>query len=100
MSDPVAVIVGATGGLGSALTGRLINRGYRIGATYLIPDETEQFEERFPFDEDRLILRRVNATKAGEVEDFMAEIADRFGRIDVVGSLVGGWAAGLDVKDT
>ena len=100
MSSPVAVIVGATGGLGTALTGRLIRLGYRIGATYLRPSETDQFEERFPLDEDQLVLRRVNATEAGEVEDFMASVASRFGRIDAVASMVGGWAAGRDVKDT
>ena len=100
MSDPVAVIVGATGGLGTALTGRLIRQGYRIGATYLRPIETDDFEERFPFDEDQLVLRRVNATESGEVEDFLARVASRFGRIDAVASLAGGWAAGRDVKDT
>ena len=100
MSEPVAVIVGATSWLGTALTGRLIRRGYRIGATYLRPIDTDEFEERFPFDEDQLVLRRVNATESGEVEDFMAGVAARFGRIDAVASMVGGWAAGRDVKDT
>ena len=100
MSSPVAVIVGATGGLGTALTGRLIRQGYRIGATYMRPIETDEFEERFPFDEDQLVLRRVNATDSAEVEGFLASVAARFGRIDAVASMVGGWAAGRDVKDT
>ena len=100
MSDPVAVLTGATGWLGTALTTRLLAKGYRIGATYLIPDEADEYEERFPYDEDRLVLRRVNAVEREKIDGFMASIASRFGRVDVVGALVGGWAGGRDVADT
>lgn len=100
MSDPVAVLTGATGWLGTALTTRLLAKGYRIGATYLIPDEAVGYEERFPYDEDRLVLRRVNAVEREKIDGFMASIAARFGRVDVVGALVGGWAGGRDVADT
>ena len=100
MSDPVAVLTGATGWLGTALTTRLLAKGYRIGATYLIPDEAVEYEERFPYDEDRLVLRRVNAVEREKIDGFMASIASRFGRVDVVGALVGGWAGGRDVADT
>lgn len=100
MSDPVAVITGATGWLGTALTGRLLAKGYRIGATYLTPSEAEDFEERFPYDGDRLVLRRVNAVERDQIDSFMESVATRFGRIDAVAALVGGWAGGRDVADT
>ena len=100
MSDPVAVLTGATGWLGTALTSRLLAKGYRIGATYLIPDEAVGYEERFPYDEDRLVLRRVNAVEREEIDGFMTSIASRFERIDAVAALVGGWAGGRDVADT
>lgn len=100
MSDPVAVITGATGWLGTALTRRLLAKDYRLGATYLIPSEADEYEERFPYDEDRLALRRVNAVERTQIEGFMDSIATRFGRIDAVAALVGGWAGGRDVADT
>ncbi len=100
MSRPVAVLTGATGWLGTALTRRLLDKGYRIGATYLIPAEADGYEDRFPYDEDRLVLRRVNAVDRQEIGGFMESIASRFGRIDCVASLVGGWAGGRDVADT
>ena len=100
MSHPVAVLTGATGRLGTALTTRLLTKGYRIGATYLIPAEAEEYEQRFPYDEDRLVLRRVNAVDRREIEGFMDSIAASFGRIDCVAALVGGWAGGRDVVDT
>ena len=86
--------------MGSALTGRLLAKGYRIGATYLIPAEADEYEKRFPYDEDRLVLRRVNAVERAEIGGFMESIASRFGRIDCVAGLVGGWAGGRDVADT
>ena len=100
MSDPVTVITGATGSLGTALAGRLLAKGYRLGATYLTPSEAEDFEERFPYDGDRLVLRRVNAVERDQIDSFMESVATRFGRIDAVAALVGGWAGGRDVADT
>lgn len=100
MSDRVTVVTGATGSLGTALTERLAARGHRIAATYLIPDEAVQYEQRHPWDEDRLILRRVNTVETAEVEDFMAEVMEGFGRMDALACLVGGWAGGRDLADT
>ena len=100
MNDPVAVLTGATGWLGTALTKRLLAKGYRIGATYLMPVEADEYENRFPYDEDRLVLRRVNAVEPEQIGGFIESIASRFGRIDAVAALVGGWAGGRDVADT
>ena len=100
MKDPVAVLTGATGWLGTALTERLLAKGYRIAATYLMPVRAEEYEDRFPYDEDQLILRRVNAVEPEQIGGFMETVASRFGRIDVVAALVGGWAGGRDVADT
>lgn len=100
MTTPVAVLTGATGGLGTALTARLATRGYRIGATYLMPEEATAYEEAFSRDEDQLLLRRVNAVEPDEIGGFMDAIAEQFGRIDAVAALVGGWAGGRDVSET
>lgn len=51
-------------------------------------------------DEDRLILRRVDVTDATAVNDFVEEAAEAFGPINVMASLVGGWAGGRDVAET
>ena len=100
MTTPVAVLTGATGGLGTALTARLIKRGYLISATYLVPDEATAYETAFPHDEDQMLLRRVNAVEPDEITAFMDATAERFGRIDAVAALVGGWAGGRDVAET
>jgi NAD(P)-dependent dehydrogenase (short-subunit alcohol dehydrogenase family) len=96
----VAVLTGGTGGLGTALAGRLLARGYRLAVTYLVPDEATTFETTYDVGEDRLLLKRVNATDPDGIGPFLDDVASRFGRIDAVASLVGGWAGGRDVADT
>ena len=96
----VAVITGGTGGLGSALVGRLVRNDFRLALTYLLPEEAERFESQFEVDDDHISLRRVDATNPEAIGGLMKEIAEQYGAIHVVCSLVGGWAGGRDVEDT
>lgn len=100
MAERVAVITGGTGGLGSALVRRLMDRDIRFAVTYLRPDEAATFEEELDLDEDRLMLRRVDAINPEAVNSFMKEVADTWGGIHMLCSLVGGWAGGRDVEET
>lgn len=98
--EKIVVITGGTGGLGTALIRRLINEDYRLAVTYLLPEEAADFEEKFDVDEDRLILSRVDATNAEAVNTLMKDVADRWGAINGLCALVGGWAGGRDVDET
>jgi NAD(P)-dependent dehydrogenase (short-subunit alcohol dehydrogenase family) len=100
MDDRVVVITGGTGGLGTALVRRLVDEDVRLAVTYIQPDEAAAFEEAFDFEEDRLLLRRVDATNPETVSSFMKEVVDRWGAIHQLASLVGGWAGGRDVEET
>lgn len=100
MAERVAVITGGTGGLGTALVRRLVDRDVKLAITYLVPDEAAAFEDKFDLDEDRLILRRVDAINPEAVNSFMKEVADTWGAIHHLCSLVGGWAGGRDVEET
>lgn len=96
----VAIIPGGTGSVGRCLIPKLIDRGFRVAATYLMPDEATALEEQLDLDEDRLILRRVDCTDAPAVKSFVAEAVEAFGPINVMASLVGGWSGGRDVAET
>lgn len=94
------VITGGTGGLGTALARRLQKKDYRLAVTYLLPAEAEQFEKEFDTDGDHIMLVRVDATNAEQVNSFFGTIAEHFGAIHGVCALVGGWAGGRDVEET
>jgi NAD(P)-dependent dehydrogenase (short-subunit alcohol dehydrogenase family) len=95
-----AIITGGTGGLGRALVPRLIAQEYRLGITYLIPEEAEALERDFALDPDQVFLRRVDSSDPEAVNGFVKDCAERFGGIDALVALVGGWAGGTDVEDT
>lgn len=94
------VITGGTGGLGTALVRRLQKKDYRLAVTYLLPAEAEEFEKEFDTDGDSLMLLRVDATNAEQINSFFANVAERFGAIHGVCALVGGWAGGRDIEET
>jgi NAD(P)-dependent dehydrogenase (short-subunit alcohol dehydrogenase family) len=97
---PVAVLTGGTGGLGIEVAGRLAERGFALAVSYLIPDEAEPFEREIGLPEDRLLMRRCDCSEAQPVGAFMSEAAERFGGINVLACLVGGWSGGSDVEET
>ena len=94
------VITGGTGGLGSALVRRLLRQDTRLAVTYLLPEEATRFEQEFDLEEDRVMLRRVDATNPEAVSSFMKSVDERYGPISGLACLVGGWAGGRDVEDT
>ncbi len=101
MTEPkVAVIPGGTGSVGYCLVPMLIDRGFNVAVTYLMPEEATALEKQTELDEDRLIIRRVDATHPDAVATFFSEAAESFGPINVMTSLVGGWAGGRDVAET
>jgi NAD(P)-dependent dehydrogenase (short-subunit alcohol dehydrogenase family) len=79
---------------------RLAGREFRIAATYLVPDEAESLEAEVRVPEERLVLRRVDCTDPEAVASFVAEVAERFGPLNVLAALVGGWSGGKDVLET
>lgn len=94
------VITGGTGGLGTALVRRLVGSDYKIAVSYLLPDEAQTFENEFEVDEEQISLTRVDCTNPEAVNAFIKDVADRWGAIHALCSLVGGWAGGRDVEET
>lgn len=99
MPEPVIVLTGGTGHLGTQLARRLKDQGARLAVSYLIPEEAEAFEAAVDLDEDRLMLRRVDSTSPEQVAEFFADVAETFGGFNGVASLVGVWAGGRDIVD-
>lgn len=96
----VAVVPGGTGSVGSCLVPKLLDRGFKVAVTYLLPDEATALEEKLDVDETRLIIRRVDAVDTNALTSFFQEASERFGPINVMASLVGGWSGGRDVSET
>jgi NAD(P)-dependent dehydrogenase (short-subunit alcohol dehydrogenase family) len=94
------VLTGGTGGLGRELARRLADRDYLLAVTYLGPDEGTDVETSLALPEDRALFRRVDCSDPDAVNEFIDEVGNRFGGINVLAALVGGWLGGKDVDDT
>jgi NAD(P)-dependent dehydrogenase (short-subunit alcohol dehydrogenase family) len=100
VNGAVSVITGGTGGLGREVAQRLADRGHRLAITYLVPEEANAVEELLGLDEDRLILKRVDCADSEAVNSFFKDVVERFGGMNVLACLIGGWAGGRDVDET
>jgi len=88
MDKKVAIITGAAGNLGKAVTHRLINEGCHIHAT-LGPHDDPNF-----MTSPELVSEPVNLTDEQETEKYIHQIIDKHGKIDIAVLIVGGFAQG------
>lgn len=100
MDQPVAVVTGGTGALGRAVVPLFVRRNFKLAVTYIVPEEAQQLEDAIDLDEDQMLIRRVDTTDPEAVDTFMKEVAESFGGINVLCTLVGGWAGGRDIAET
>jgi NAD(P)-dependent dehydrogenase (short-subunit alcohol dehydrogenase family) len=87
MKDKVVLITGAKGGLGSFITRRFLETGATVvGASRNI--------SRQDFPGPNFTALGVDFTKAAAVNDAVQSVITRFGRLDVLVHLLGGFAGG------
>jgi NAD(P)-dependent dehydrogenase (short-subunit alcohol dehydrogenase family) len=99
LTGKVVVVTGATGGLGPAVVRALLDAGASVAATGRRQDALDRLMQA-PGAGDRLDGRPVDLTDEGQVTAFMAWVADRFGGIDGLAAVAGGFAGGTPVHET
>lgn len=90
----VAVITGGTGALGRAVALDLIESGARVAVPYLGQKGWESLRAATGEDSARLTGEPVDLSNSAEVDRFVARVMDRFGRLDFLVCVAGGFAAG------
>jgi NAD(P)-dependent dehydrogenase (short-subunit alcohol dehydrogenase family) len=94
--DCTAIVTGGTGGLGSAVVGRLLDDGWRVVVPWIVEQELERVTER-----EGLELVRADLFDPTQVEATVATATDsRSMPLRGVVNLVGGFAAGGRVHET
>jgi NAD(P)-dependent dehydrogenase (short-subunit alcohol dehydrogenase family) len=93
MNNKVVLITGAKGGLGSFVTQRFLATGVTVVGTSRSISQTD-------FPEANFVAFPVDFTKAGSAREAVESIVSRFGRVDVLVHLLGGFAGGRTVAET
>jgi NAD(P)-dependent dehydrogenase (short-subunit alcohol dehydrogenase family) len=95
----VAVITGAGGSLGGAVARRLAEGGARLALLGRSAEGLEQLAGELGVAEDRYMASSVDLSEPASAQEAAASVVERFGRVDMLIHLVGGWAGGTPVLD-
>jgi NAD(P)-dependent dehydrogenase (short-subunit alcohol dehydrogenase family) len=93
MNDKVVFITGANGGLGSSVTQAFLQKGARvIGASLGI--------KAADFPQPNFEAMAIDFNKLDEIKRGVAKIVERYGRLDVLVHVLGGFAGGPSIAET
>ncbi|MBK1704450.1 SDR family NAD(P)-dependent oxidoreductase [Halochromatium glycolicum] len=96
--DQVAVVTGAAGNLGRALCTALLGQGAKVAMLDISPERLDEVTEALPGgDWDTF---PVDLLSAGEAERVIDAVKARFGRIDILANVAGGFAMGPPLHET
>jgi NAD(P)-dependent dehydrogenase (short-subunit alcohol dehydrogenase family) len=96
----VVVVNGASGGLGGAVVRAFAEEGARLVLTGTRQPQLEELARELGLDATSTLLLAVDLTKAEEAERLVRTALDRFGAIDVVAHVTGGFKGGTPVAET
>ncbi len=93
------LITGGTGILGSAVTKAYLAQGDNVAVTYLFDDEVERFNQFNPELFDDVTFLFANVTEEAEVQKTIQEFLSKFGQLDVLINIVGGFVGGIPTAE-
>jgi NAD(P)-dependent dehydrogenase (short-subunit alcohol dehydrogenase family) len=99
LESRVAVITGATGGLGSVVTRELTALGANLALLDRDPDKLTALSDSLLLPESRFLTCTVNLLDLSETKSTVEAITAKFGRIDILLHLVGGWTGGKTILE-
>ncbi len=93
LQDKIALVTGANGGLGIHVTRALLDAGATVAGVALKIQQSD-------FDHPSFVAFRAEISDPNVAKRTVDGIAGRFGRIDILAHLVGGFAGGKSVGET
>jgi NAD(P)-dependent dehydrogenase (short-subunit alcohol dehydrogenase family) len=98
-ADRVVLITGATGGLGRVATATFAAAGAKVGLVGTDRGRLDALAADLHLKTDTWAAAEADLRDAAAADRAVAEIAKRFGRIDVVLHVVGGWSGGTKIAE-
>lgn len=95
----VAIITGATGGLGCVVTHRLAEHGARLALFGRNAERLAQLASELHLAEDRYLIKAINLRDPVDAQAAADTVLEKFGRGEILLHLVGGWMGGKPVVE-
>lgn len=90
----VIAVAGAAGSLGPHVCQRLADDGATLALAERSPELCESLAVDLGLDDDRLDVHARDLLDAGATQGWADRVVERFGRVDCLAHLVGGWRGG------
>ncbi len=97
LTGKVALITGGTGALGRAVTAAFVEAGASVGVTYVVDGEVPECKECLGTRANAPLFIKANVTVEAEVQKLIQTMTQRLDRVDILLTLVGGYAGDLPV---
>jgi NAD(P)-dependent dehydrogenase (short-subunit alcohol dehydrogenase family) len=95
VSGEVAIVTGGTGALGQAISATLLQGGVTVAIPYAVPAERAALEGRLTAEQRaRVHALPADVTDETAVAKFVQTVRERYGRVDALVNVVGGFAGG------
>jgi NAD(P)-dependent dehydrogenase (short-subunit alcohol dehydrogenase family) len=93
------LITGGTGILGSVVTKAYLAQGDNVAVTYLFENEVDTFKKFNPDLFEDVTFLFANVTEEAEVQKTVQEFLSKFGQLDVLVNIVGGFVGGIPTAE-
>lgn len=100
MTDRVIVITGATGALGKLAAQTFASRGDSLALLSRNQAELDSLARDLNLPSDRILTRTVDLLDSQSLRDSSKAVEAKFGRVDVLIHLIGGWTGGKTIVET
>ena len=98
-TNPVVLITGATGEFGPYVARAFAEAGARLAPTARKLEQAQALAAELGLGDDRALPYSVDVTQAASVAGWVAAIMEKWGRIDVLVNIAGGYKPGKPVAD-
>jgi NAD(P)-dependent dehydrogenase (short-subunit alcohol dehydrogenase family) len=96
--DRVVIITGAAGGLGQVASKEFARRGAQLALVGKRLDALNELAAGLGLPPERVLTQAANLVDSGAAGKLIQAVLDKFGRVDVLLHLVGGWSGGKPVE--
>jgi NAD(P)-dependent dehydrogenase (short-subunit alcohol dehydrogenase family) len=100
MENRVFVITGATGGLGQVAAQAFAKQGASLALLSTDQDKLDSLALDLNLPDDRILTHAVDLLDPDAVQDSAEAVSAKFGRIDALIHLVGGWTGGKTIAES
>jgi len=102
LENRVAIISGGTGALGRAVAEYFLESGARVAIPWVVEPEVPLLKQRLGdrFSEANVFLKRADAGDESQIATFVGDVTSKFGKLDILVNLVGGFWGGKSIAET